>query len=359
VADALNARGLGFTVLAALAGGAAVGGIGAPAGWLSGAMPGVAALAALGRATLLPPLVQRAAIALAGVGMGSGLSPATLHTLARYPVSIVVMALALVAMTAASFMTLRRWKGFDVATAFYAAVPGALSYVFLVASRSPADLPRVAVIQVFRIFVLMALLPMVARVGVGSPLAAFAVDPLYMTLALVVVGAGLGEALARAGADNGLLYATIFVSGVAHGTGFAPGRLAPDMQIAAQTLIGAWVGTRFIGFDWRLLRSLSFAAVTSFLAAFSTAALFAGLSSRLTGAPFADALAAFAPGGLEAMTMMAFALGLDPLFVGAHHIARFLMISLALPWAARRLDRGSEAPRQGKIWRFRRQTLTW
>jgi membrane AbrB-like protein len=259
VADALNARGLGFTVLAALAGGAAVGGIGAPAGWLSGAMPGVAALAALGRATLLPPLVQRAAIALAGVGMGSGLSPATLHTLARYPVSIVVMALALVAMTAASFMTLRRWKGFDVATAFYAAVPGALSYVFLVASRSPADLPRVAVIQVFRIFVLMALLPMVARVGVGSPLAAFAVDPLYMTLALVVVGAGLGEALARAGADNGLLYATIFVSGVAHGTGFAPGRLAPDMQIAAQTLIGAWVGTRFIGFDWRLLRSLSFA----------------------------------------------------------------------------------------------------
>ncbi len=34
--------------------------------------------------------------------------------------------------------------------------------------------------------------------------------------------------------------------------------------------------------------------------------------------------------------MMAFALGLDPLFVGAHHIARFLFISLALPWVARR-----------------------
>jgi hypothetical protein len=35
---------------------------------------------------------------------------------------------------------------------------------------------------------------------------------------------------------------------------------------------------------------------------------------------------------------MAFALGLDPLFVGAHHIARFLLISLALPWAARRVS---------------------
>lgn len=354
----MNARGLGLTVLAALAGGAVVGGMGAPAGWLSGAMLGVAALAATGRAVVLPGVMQRAAIALAGVSMGSGLSPATLHTLARYPVSIAVMAAALVAMTGASFATLRRWRGFDAATAFYAAVPGALSYVFLVTSRSPADLPRVAVIQVFRIFVLMALLPMVARVGVGAPVAAFAVDPLFVTLGITALGVGLGEAMTRAGVDNGLLYASLLVSGVAHGTGLAPGRLSPEMQIVAQALIGGWIGTRFIGFDWRLLRSLLVAAMTSFLAAFATAALFAGLSSRLTGAPFADALAAFAPGGLEAMTMMAFALGLDPLFVGAHHVARFLMISLALPWAARRLGRGSDAPCAGKMRQDRRQTLT-
>ena len=58
------------------------------------------------------------------------------------------------------------------------------------------------------------------------------------------------------------------------------------------------------------------------------------MSSRV---PFAEALAAFAPGGLEAMTLMAFALGLDPLFVGAHHLARFFMISLALPFFARHI----------------------
>jgi hypothetical protein len=50
---------------------------------------------------------------------------------------------------------------------------------------------------------------------------------------------------------------------------------------------------------------------------------------------FAEALIAFAPGGLEAMTLMAFALRLDPLFVGAHHLARFFIISLALPLVAR------------------------
>ena len=325
------------TALAALAGGGLVGGLGAPAGWLSGAMMGVAVLAALGAAAPLPKPVQRLAILLAGVGMGSGLTPATLHTLARYPLSLALLAAAVAAMTAASYLALTRTGHFDRPTAFYAAVPGALSYVFLVAARTDADLARVAVIQIFRLFVLMAIEPMVARLGVGPAVAHFAADPLGTTAALLALSAAAGELLERAGLANGWLYAGIFVSAAAHGSGLAPGRLAPDLQIFAQALVGAWVGVRFIGFDWRLLRRLMAAAAISFLAAFAVAAVASGLAVVLVGVPFADALAAFAPGGLEAMTMMAFALGLDPLFVGAHHIARFLFISLALPWVARRV----------------------
>jgi uncharacterized membrane protein AbrB (regulator of aidB expression) len=46
-------------------------------------------------------------------------------------------------------------------------------------------------------------------------------------------------------------------------------------------------------------------------------------------------MVAFSPGGLEAMTILAFALGLDPLYVGAQHLARFILISLTLPFALR------------------------
>jgi len=314
-----------------------VGGLGAPAGWLSGAMLAVAALAAAGAAAPLSKPLQRLTILLTGVGMGSGLSPATLHSLARYPSSLAALALAVAAMTAASYATLMRARGFSRETAFYSAVPGALSYVFVTASGSGADLARVAVIQVFRIFVLMAIVPLVARLGVGASNLRFAADPLWATATLVALAAIAGAALERGGVANGGLYAAIAVSAIAHGTGWAPGRLSPGLQIAAQALVGAWVGSRFIGFDWRLLRQLLSAAATSFLAAFATAAAFSGLVVGLTGVSFAEALAAFAPGGLEAMTMMAFALGLDPLFVGAHHIARFLFISATLPWVARRL----------------------
>ena len=38
------------------------------------------------------------------------------------------------------------------------------------------------------------------------------------------------------------------------------GRPDPAIQIAAQALVGAWVGTRFIGFDWHLLRGVIIAA---------------------------------------------------------------------------------------------------
>lgn len=98
--------------------------------------------------------------------------------------------------------------------------------------------------------------------------------------------------------------------------------------------LGGWIGTRFIGFDWGLLHRTLIAAATSLLAAFA-AASFAWLAAWLVNVSFAEALIAFAPGGLEAMTLMAFALRLDPLFVGAHHLARFFIISLALPLVAR------------------------
>jgi len=331
--------GLLGTAAAAIAGGAALGEMGVPAGWLSGAMLGVAAAAAAGIAAPLPKPLQRVTVLLAGVGMGSGLTPATIHTLARYPASLALMAVALLAMTAASYVVLTKSRGFSPQTALYSAVPGALSYVFIVAASSGADLARVAVIQVFRIFVLMAIVPMAARLGVGAPNLHFTVDPVWITAVLLLLAAVVGFAFEAARVANGMLYAGILVSAATHGLGLAPGRLAPDIQIAAQTLVGAWVGCRFIGFDWRLLRQLVFAAATSFLAAFVVAAAFAVLASRAVGAPFADTLVAFAPGGLEAMTMMAFALGLDPLFVGAHHIARFLFISMTLPFVAKKIGR--------------------
>ena len=333
-----------LTLAAGLAGGGVLAWLGVPAGWLSGAMIGVGALAAAGRAAPLALPLRDLAILLSGLALGSSVNPAALAALGRYPLSLSIMAVALVGMTSASYAVLRRAKGFSRQTALFSAVPGALSYVFIMASQGSADPARVAIIQIFRIFVLMALVPIVAAHSAPAAAQLYRLDPVWITFALLAVAFGVGKLLEKAGLGASTLYGAILVSALAHGLGLAPGRFAPWLQTIAQTLVGAWIGTRLIGFDWRLMRRLLLAAATSFAAAFAVAAACAGIVSLLIKAPFAEALVAFAPGGLEAMTMMAFALGLDPLFVGSHHLARFLMISLGLPvvmrWlgASRRLD---------------------
>jgi uncharacterized membrane protein AbrB (regulator of aidB expression) len=47
------------------------------------------------------------------------------------------------------------------------------------------------------------------------------------------------------------------------------------------------------------------------------------------------------------MMVLALALHLDPIYVGAHHLLRFLVVSLAIATAARRLSgRGGKADRE-------------
>ena len=249
-------------------------------------------------------------------------------------------------MTAASYAVLTRAHGFTRQTAFYSAVPGALSYVFLVASgseRGPrarrghsgvphlrADGDRADRRAARRRRARASTSPPTRRGHRGAAGARRRCSAL---------------ALERAASPTATLYAGMSSRGGAWGR-LGAGAARAGLQIAAQTLVGAWVGSRFIGFDWRLLREIAVRRgdlVPDRLRGGRRPS--PGVAAGLTGAPFADALAAFAPGGLEAMTMMAFALGLDPLFVGAHHIARFLFISLALPWVARRIERELTAPR--------------
>ena len=77
------------------------------------------------------------------------------------------------------------------------------------------------------------------------------------------------------------------------------------------------------------------AAFGSFAVAIAVAALFVvGLTSILSFR-IADAVVAFAPGAADAMMVLALALNLDPVYVGAHHLARIFFVSLSLPLVAR------------------------
>ena len=48
-----------------------------------------------------------------------------------------------------------------------------------------------------------------------------------------------------------------------------------------------------------------------------------------------DVVVAYAPGAQDTMMVLALALHLDPIFIGAHHLSRYVLVSLSVPLAGR------------------------
>ncbi len=73
----------------------------------------------------------------------------------------------------------------------------------------------------------------------------------------------------------------------------------------------------------------------------------------MTLLPFrpADVVIAFAPGAQDQMMLLALALTLDPVYVGAHHLSRWLVCTLSLAAFGRMMMRQQATPREPKRWK--------
>ncbi len=86
------------------------------------------------------------------------------------------------------------------------------------------------------------------------------------------------------------------------------------------------------------------AGVGSLAVAMAIMGVFVVLTVWLAGVPIQDTTMAFAPGAMDVMMAVALTLHLDPIFVGAHHLFRFVGVALAIPLVVRTV-----APRTTEI----------
>lgn len=319
----------------AAAGGALFALLGAPAAWLSGAMI-LSLLVALIRPL---PVLRRSwfdsTVLLSGAIIGSSATPEALAAAARYPASLIILLFAMAGIMAATGTYLRfvaRWSWLD---SLLAAAPGALATVLAVAQSKGADIGRISVVQLLRLLVLVALLPGLMQLTglhpaiVAAP-PATVLNPGTMFL-MLVAGFATGLLLERLGVAAPMMFGAIVASAVAHGTGLVEGSLPPPVQIAVLVMLGSTMGGRIGAIPRRELLKLFPLAVGGLLVSLAVAFAFALPAALLAGVSYADSITAFAPGGLEAMAMLAFAMGLDMLYVSSHHLMRFLIIGFALP----------------------------
>ena len=332
---------LGYAVL----GGAMFGWPGLPAGWLSGAILVTAAAALSGRPVHVPTVFARCLFVILGISLGAAVTPETVSRMATWPVSMVALAIAMSCSTLSVTLYLQRVHGWDQMSALFAAAPGALSQALALAASTTADLRSVAIVQTVRVLALAVVLPLViAGFGMAGepppPVALPSLRDAFLQFGLLLVLSTAASLIAyRVRLPGGLIVGAMVTSGILHGGGFVQINLPPVVLIASFVGLGALIGSRFLGTDLARLRALLNAACGALFVGTSVAALFAVSVAWLLSLSFADVLIAYAPGGLEAMMILAFALHLDPAFVGAHHLARFLYVSVMMPIAVAYVSR--------------------
>jgi membrane AbrB-like protein len=318
---------------------------GFPAGWMAGSLVLVALVGLFGRPVHVPRLASQVFFVVLGVIVGGVATPETVHGMSTWPASIAMICVAMLAMTIVATWYLRLVHGWDVQTALFASVPGALSQVSAMAVERDADVRAIIIVQTLRVVVLAVGVPgALALLGMAAParLPAGTLTALDAPLQFAaLVGGALLAALVcyRLNFSGGFFFGPMLVSAVLHGSGLVQLNLPVLLANVAMIGLGAINGARFSGTTFRMLFEYMAAALGALVVMTAVAAVFIACASLGLSLNPASLVASYAPGSVDVMMILALAMHLDPVFVGAHHLARILIVSASLPIGARLTDR--------------------
>ena len=338
------------TLLIALAGGVAFTLLGFPAGLVSGSVLAVATAALFGRPVRVPIPLARVCYVIVGILLGAVVTPQTVKGFITWPVSVALLVIASICMLVATTSYLHLVHRWDRLSALMGASPGSMLQVIALSTELGADLRAIAIVQTVRVLLLTIGIPgglaLFGLVAPAIPIARGVAEPSSLgELAIVVaVSSAMALLMARLRFPGGLLFGAMAGSGVLHGTGLVVAALPWWIGSAAVVVLGAVVGSRFANTTFRLIVGYLGAACGSFAVSVTISTIFALIVAHFFPFSIANVVVAFSPGAQDTMMVLALALHLDPVFVGAHHIARFLVVTFSVAIAARRFVKRKEGP---------------
>jgi membrane AbrB-like protein len=283
----------------------------------------------------MPDWLKALSFIFLGIQTGTSVTWDTVDRAVQWPLSIAFLGVTVIAVTWACVWYYVKRRGWDGPTALFASLPGALSLVLLLASSTTADMRRVTIAQCIRLFFLVAALPSLILwlsppevLHPGPPPMGSLVD-----MAIVIaVSTAAGYALEWVKVPAGLMLGPMLASAALELSGVINGAAPASILIPANVVLGVMIASRFGGFTFAEFTAALRDGFSGFVIALAIAMAGAGITSAIADLPFALTLLAFSPGGLDAMTIMAFALDMDPAYVGAHQMARYIGLALLMPF---------------------------
>ena len=307
-----------------------------PLPWMLGAMTAATAAALAGAPLAVPPQVRNAMIAILGVLLGSQFTLDLFARIADWYVGLSGVVIATAAMAGMAYVVFRRLGGYDRATAYFASMPGGLSEMMVLGESMGGDGRTISLTHGTRILVAVFLIAFYYRIfegyePLGLPVPAGG-EATWLDLMALAACALAGYPAAKAlRVPAAQLVGPLVLSAALHLSGLVSAHPPGELIAAAQVVLGAAIGARFVGMAFRELGRVMLLAA---LVAVAMVLVAAGAAYGLAGATDLSGSALFlalAPGGLAEMSLIALSFGSAAAFVSTHHVARIMLIVVAGP----------------------------
>ncbi len=342
-----------LSLLLGVAGGAVFYVASLPLPWVLGAMTANTIAAVFGVKVGLSIRLREIMVCALGMLLGSSFTPEIAEQILSWGGAVLVM-IVFVAVTVALITTYYiKIGGFDRITSFFSATPGGLAPMTIIGESYGGDGRIIALAHAVRIIIVVSFIPFYltfvegldlpvrdAIAGSGKPMAGL--GDLSILVALSALGYGLAK-LARIPAPS--VIGPMLICAAAYLAGIVEGEPPPPLVIAAQVTIGASVGARFVGLNFRSVAKPVLMAAISALIMLSGAAVASALVAPLLGLSRPAVLLALSPGGLAEMSLIGFSLNIDTAFVATLHVARIICVVLLAPLVFRLLGWGNGPPK--------------
>src|ERR1700733_7046930 len=230
-----------------------------PAALISGSVVFVATAALAGRPMRVPLPLARIGYVIVGILLGTVVTPETLHGIAAWPGSILLLMVCSLVMMGATMAYLRIVHGWDLFSALLGASPGAMAQVIALSTELGGDLRAIAIVQTVRVLLLVLGLPNgLALFGLVVPALPLPRGPAGFSVlgemtVLVIVSTAFALAFLRLRFPGGLLFGAMAGSALLHGSGLLDAALPWWLGSSAVVTLGALVGSRFANTSLRML----------------------------------------------------------------------------------------------------------
>jgi membrane AbrB-like protein len=147
-------------------------------------------------------------------------------------------------------------------------------------------------------------------------------------IACGVIGAVVGRLLRL---PASFMMGPMLMSAIAHLAGLTDSKPPGELVAAAQVVMGAGIGCRFVGAAIDQLHKEMGASIGAAVILIGCAVVFAKLTVALTGLNLDATVLSYAPGGFAEMSLIGLALGVEIAMVATHHLFRLFLIILTGP----------------------------